>query len=258
MKKNGIASFLLICRISMLHVLLAHGVQGLAAESEELAFDAGLIAAELIVEKQGIADDERGRKEIPTQKMDLRFRRIVHGEAAGEQETSKEKAFRDFSDVGVVALVGGSIGSWLLGDHAGSELVPVHAYLMTNLVTSSLKYAVHRQRPRAFMGVEGELSEDDISSFPSGHASNAFTAARLIANSLGRNRIWVAPLAYGMATAVAFGRIAADRHYLSDTLVGGVIGYSAVGAADFVGRSLWVNQFSVTVHPRLVSVRYRW
>ena len=251
-KKGVLTSF-----VASIMFLIATEAKALSND-EELWLDSALLLANAILENQSIQSGEQGRHDFPTQGLDLDFRRFAHGDEAEQAETRREKAFRHFSDSGVALLVGSSLGMWWWGEHLGSNLVPVHAYLLANFATSSLKLGLHRQRPRTYEGVAGEISEDDISSFPSGHSTNAFVAARLLSQSAGQNRSWVLPVAYGMAGAVAYGRIAADRHYLSDTLVGGLIGVGATYAGEILGRSNCINCMSIQVFPSLVSVRYRW
>lgn len=68
------------------------------------------------------------------------------------------------------------------------------------------------------------------SSFPSGHASSAFTAAGLLApgDPLG-------PLYYGLAVVVATSRVYVKIHHASDVVAGAALG---VGLAA-VARRLW-------------------
>jgi membrane-associated phospholipid phosphatase len=62
-------------------------------------------------------------------------------------------------------------------------------------------------------------------SFPSGHATNAFALATVIANEY-KDRPLVRWGAYGVAGLVGVSRFTGRRHFLSDVVVGGAIGYS--------------------------------
>ena len=64
-------------------------------------------------------------------------------------------------------------------------------------------------------------------SFPSGHTSAAFALASVLDIDL-RNSFgyWQTPLLYGMAAGVAHSRIYDDKHYLSEVILGGAIGWS--------------------------------
>jgi hypothetical protein len=52
----------------------------------------------------------------------------------------------------------------------------------------------------------------------------AFAVATVVAER-NPNRRWVAPVAYGLAAGVAASRVYGEHHYLSDVVVGGVIGH---------------------------------
>ena len=88
----------------------------------------------------------------------------------------------------------------------------LHAFLISAGYTTLLKEVIHRERPNG---------EDDLS-FPSGHASNAFTLAVVAERHYG----WKAGLpAYTLASLVAVSRLQRNKHYLSDVMAGGTLGY---------------------------------
>ena len=63
------------------------------------------------------------------------------------------------------------------------------------------------------------------SSFPSGHATAAFTAATILARTGGADPLW-----YALATVVAGSRVYVKMHHSSDVVVGAVVGL-ALGRA---------------------------
>jgi undecaprenyl-diphosphatase len=85
-------------------------------------------------------------------------------------------------------------------------------------VEYTLKYVVGRPRPAA---AETSLSLE-LDSFPSGHATSVFAVATALASSYPALR-W--PL-YGLAAAIALGRVYLARHYLSDVIAGAFIGFA--------------------------------
>ena len=104
----------------------------------------------------------------------------------------------------------------------------LHAFLITAGYTTLLKEVVHRERPNG---------EDNLS-FPSGHASNAFTLAAVAERHYG----WKAGLpAYTLASAVAVSRLQRNKHYLSDVMAGATLGY-LVGRTVVRVNSLAVDQ----------------
>jgi len=82
----------------------------------------------------------------------------------------------------------------------------------TNLVaTHGLKRLIDRDRP-----------DGGTHSFPSGHTSAAFQGASFI--HLRYGAIYAVP-AYAGAAFVGFSRVYADKHYVSDVVVGAGIGF---------------------------------
>lgn len=87
-----------------------------------------------------------------------------------------------------------------------------------------LKPVIGRQRPYVSNGetVFDPFSHD--SSFPSGHATEAFAVASVIAM---RSEGWVVPtLACTAASLVAVSRVEQSRHFTSDDFAGAVLGIS--------------------------------
>ncbi len=99
------------------------------------------------------------------------------------------------------------------------------------LVVTALKTATQRARPDA--GEDRSKFFVGGRSFPSGHASETWALATVIANEYrGRRTVQIA--AYGAATLISLSRFTAQRHYLSDVLVGSAIGY---GIGSYVYRA---------------------
>jgi hypothetical protein len=118
---------------------------------------------------------------------------------------------------GSVAVVGMTVGVFSAGRISRGDKFRATTYdlsqaiLVTQVYTQALKLAVGRERPDKSNNV----------SFPSGHSSNAFTAATVIARHYPR----LAIPGYGVATYVAVSRMAANKHHLSDIVAGGGLGW---------------------------------
>jgi membrane-associated phospholipid phosphatase len=91
----------------------------------------------------------------------------------------------------------------------------------TNLLVEAGKRVVNRARP------DGEHKRSN-SSFPSSHAANAFTLAWVL--SVRWRRGW--PAFFGVALLVAFSRMYLNRHYLSDVVVGALLGVAVAWAVQ--------------------------
>jgi membrane-associated phospholipid phosphatase len=109
----------------------------------------------------------------------------------------------------------------------------VAAVAMT--LNQATKYAVGRQRPFVRYGnwpeAERAADADDDLSFFSGHTTFTFAvaaAAGTVSDLRGyRSAPWVWAVGLGLAATTGYLRIAGDKHYLSDVLVGAAVGAAA-------------------------------
>ncbi len=93
------------------------------------------------------------------------------------------------------------------------------AILITALVVMAIKFSVRRARPA---GDWGQMyRRTDPHSFPSGHAARAMLLA-VLAQATGP--AWLAAVLLVWAPLVGLARIATGLHYLSDVLVGWLLG----------------------------------
>lgn len=97
----------------------------------------------------------------------------------------------------------------------------------SGIISPALKYAVGRSRPNAHVGAHQFKPFSGRASFPSGHTTEAFTVASVIAEH--SDKFWVKALAYSTATAVGYARMERNVHFLSDVMAGALIG-QAVGS----------------------------
>ena len=132
--------------------------------------------------------------------------------------------------------------------------------LAGRIVTPLIKGAAGRSRP--FIN-EGTYEFEPLSgntSFPSGHATNAFAIASVVAEHSERRSVRVT--AYLLAGAVAYARVHDDVHFASDVYAGTVIG-TAIGRG-IVARHQNGEEQQVIVEPIWiddgfgVTVRWSW
>jgi membrane-associated phospholipid phosphatase len=102
------------------------------------------------------------------------------------------------------------------------------ALLASGIANGTLKFGVGRERP-SFTGDPHRFApfnrRDRWQSFPSGHATVAFSLAASISEEA--RRPWVTAATYGTATLVGWSRVYEDRHWASDVVGGAIVGVAA-------------------------------
>ncbi len=123
-------------------------------------------------------------------------------------------------------------GFYFIGSKTGNQrfreagLMSFEALIDSTLLEEIMKVTLDRERPLEGTG-EGRFfnSPNRINAgFPSGHAINTFALASVFAHEY-HEKTWVKVLAYTWATSVALSRLAANRHFPSDTLAGAAMGW---------------------------------
>ncbi len=115
----------------------------------------------------------------------------------------------------------GAAAVWLAGDTRARPaiVVVVATIVLTAITVQSLKWIVRRERPS---GERDFLSRHtDPHSFPSGHAARAI-ALTVVGGFVGPS--WVVLALAPWAALVASTRVVLAVHYLSDVIVGVVVG----------------------------------
>jgi membrane-associated phospholipid phosphatase len=125
---------------------------------------------------------------------------------------------------GLPVLAGFYVFGELADDYEAktTALDGLSASLITAAISSGIKGIVGRARPNSGFG-PGHFSpfKGDYS-FPSGHATGAFTFAAVIAAHY--DDVWVDTTAYTIASLVGLARIQLNAHWTSDVIAGGLIG----------------------------------
>ena len=105
---------------------------------------------------------------------------------------------------------------------ANSGFTALEAMGAANVIAYGLKVATNRQYAY-HTNSHGEFWEGG-KSFPSGHAATSFAFASVIAHRYPHNP-WLKWGVYGLATGVSLARVGGKKHFASDILVGGALGY---------------------------------
>jgi membrane-associated phospholipid phosphatase len=140
---------------------------------------------------------------------------------------------------GFLVQTGAALATLAVGRAAGNSRLAyvgadlVRAQLVSQTFVQAIKFSTGRTRP------DGSNTQ----SFPSGHTASAAATAAVLQRHFG----WkVGAPAYAFAGYVAASRMSADKHHLSDVLMGAAIG---VAAGRTVTVGLAGEKFDVGVAP---------
>jgi len=130
-------------------------------------------------------------------------------------------------------------GRWL---RLADDLIPMfETVAYSQLIVQTVKFSVGRQRPFVhFAQMPVEPDPDHNLSFFSGHSALTFSIAVSTGIVASRRGYALAPVVWstglGLATLTAYLRIAADKHYATDVLVGSAFGIACgVAIPRFTG-----------------------
>ncbi|MEO7175787.1 MAG: phosphatase PAP2 family protein [Saprospiraceae bacterium] len=93
----------------------------------------------------------------------------------------------------------------------------------------STKQLTHQLRP----------DNSGHNSFPSGHTAQAFAAATFLSEEYKDQFKWIPYLAYGTASSVGLLRMAKNKHYISDVLVGAGLGILSMKISYLTHQYKW-------------------
>lgn len=114
---------------------------------------------------------------------------------------------------------------------------------------SALKGMIKEERP----------DHSDNKSFPSGHASMAFAAARSIDKEFRQDCIWIPIAGYAAATAIGVERVVNDHHHWYDVVAGAALGVGATELTWWLSDKMFPQKkehFNVGVSGNTVEVVY--
>jgi undecaprenyl-diphosphatase len=193
------------------------------SELRRPAFNSSLLAG-LVLAATSSASTEGG--------ADLDVEQYIQIKSSGRAN----RPWRRVSDLGnattgaVLIGAGYLLGRWSHHDQlAEASSLSAEALLSAGLYCTALKSLSARTRPAS--GGQGDFFEYQPDSgqvggsFPSGHATGAFTVATVFAGVYSEHP-WVSWAAYGTAGLVGVSRISLARHFPSDVLVGAILGHS--------------------------------
>lgn len=124
--------------------------------------------------------------------------------------------------------------------------------LYTGLITLIIKYSFGRERPRnnsnPFIFHPFSFQNNNFLSLNSGHTALAFSLSTVLANNTSNDYLKV--LFYSSAFMTALSRIYQNHHWLSDVILGGIIGYSVANFVTGLQISKSINYNKSNVLPQ--------
>ncbi len=108
-----------------------------------------------------------------------------------------------------------------------TALLGLESFLISGAFAQVLKYTTHRCRPSDCDQSDrwnGPSFSNSNLSFVSGEATSVFSLSTVIASEYG-DKVWVPPVAYGVATLTALARLNNNGHWSSDVFLGAALGY---------------------------------
>jgi PAP2 superfamily len=159
--------------------------------------------------------------------------------------------FEPLGETGSIAVLGGFLLGGAVGHDARAKEVAIDGAIASliagGLITPAIKGIAGRSRPHQAASGTDFHPFGGHASFPSGHTTQAFAVASVIATEYDRR--WIAVAAYGSAALVGYARVLHDAHYLSDVVAGALVG-TLVGRA-VVRTNQRLRGERVTVAPAL-------
>jgi membrane-associated phospholipid phosphatase len=112
-------------------------------------------------------------------------------------------------------------------EYGRAALTIGEAAVVTGVITQVAKFSVARARPFAYYSNDYS-SPDSKLSFFSGHTSYSFalslSSAMMLAETYPQQKAAIYAVAIALAALPGYLRIAADKHYFTDVLVGAIVG----------------------------------
>jgi len=159
------------------------------------------------------------------------FDRSIRDSVQAHRSAGRDRFCRAFEHLGAdysFVVLAGFEGYHFLADDRRSQAVFVDglaaSLIASGFIAPTLKLAAGRTRPSGTNDPYRFRPFTNHNSFPSGHTTQAFAVATVIASHY--PAWWVQVLSYGSAGLVGYCRLEQNEHFASDVVVGALIGWS--------------------------------
>ena len=189
--------------------------------------------------------------------VDDELRTAVRRSGPGWQD-NVASTFQPFGTWVSFAVIGGFYFGGLAAHDPKAKGVASDAVVASILsgviITPALKKIFSRTRPRDNQGAYDFHPFGNGPSFPSGHATQAFTVASVIATEYPKP--WVQAACYVPATLVLYARMRHDGHWASDVAAGALIGWGVGYQVATFNQPLREAKHPVQVLPLIAPKTY--
>lgn len=175
--------------------------------------------------------------------------RPLHDAVLRNEHDSWKRASRNLERFGsnyAIAVTGGFYLAGWIGGHEETRATgadAISASVITGLLmVPAMKFAAGRARPFQDKGTFTFKPLGGNASFPSGHTTEAFTVASVIAAHYPDT--WVQITAYGFASLAGLSRIEQNAHWASDVVAGALIGTTVGRAVAHLNQRQGAKQHS--------------
>jgi membrane-associated phospholipid phosphatase len=170
--------------------------------------------------------------------QDERIQQYFVGHQSETADNFSKYIFEPYGRFAPVIIGGLYLGGRFAKDNrlAGTSLTAAKAFVVSAVAAGIVKQLTHRHRPYQddipdHANWDGPFSSIEYTSFPSGHATSAFSMATVYAMEY-RSTVLVPVLAYTLATGTAVSRLYDNKHWASDVVIGSALGF-------VTGRFMW-------------------
>jgi membrane-associated phospholipid phosphatase len=173
---------------------------------------------------------------------------VLFGKKRIQQQVQKKmNGFRtsadDFLQFAPIAVMFGlkMAGTKSRSDLLNQIVITAKSELLVSAIVFSMKHFISDMRP--------DGSTDNT--MPSGHTAQAFVSATLLDMEYRNTSPWISIGGYVCATATGYLRVANNRHWASDVLIGAGIGIASVKLVYLTHRYRWCKMSKAVLVPTL-------
>lgn len=126
-------------------------------------------------------------------------------------------------------------------DFVNQIAITAKSELLMTVIVQGMKHWIPSERP----------SGSGMNSMPSGHTAQAFVSAAILDMEYHDISPWISVGGYAVATTTAIYRMANNKHWISDVLIGAGIGIFSTKAVYFTHRYRWGKKSNMVILPAI-------